>query len=143
MIRTLCGAALGLVLTSVSAFAQPVAIDLEALDQSLEQIVETQGVVGASVAIADANGVIFARGYGYADQEAGLEASADTPFRAGSVSKLFTALATMRLVEEGQLDLETPLSDIAPDIAFTNRFEEEAPVRLVHLLEHTTGWDDI
>lgn len=140
--KTLC-AALGLALSSVAALAQPAALDLESLDQRLTEIVETQGVVGASVAIADAEGVIFARGYGYADQEAGLQASADTPFRAGSVSKLFTALATMRLVETGALDLATPLSEAAPEIAFTNRFETQAPVRLVHLLEHTTGWDDI
>lgn len=124
------------------ASAQP-PIDLAALDAQLAGIVETEGVVGASVAITDADGLIFVRGFGYADREAGIMATGDTPFRAGSVSKLVTALAAMRLAERGALDLDAPLRDAAPEIAFANAFERHAPVRLVHLMEHTTGWDDI
>lgn len=142
MIRALVTALAGAAGLCSAATGQS-GLDLAGLDAHLSEIVEAEGVVGASVAVTDAGGVLFARGYGYADREAGLEASADTPMRAGSVSKLVTALAAMRLVEAGALDLGTPLREAAPEIVFTNRFERDAPVRLVHLIEHTTGWDDI
>jgi CubicO group peptidase (beta-lactamase class C family) len=131
------------VLPVAAADAQTTTPDLRLLDRQLRQIVEDQGVVGASVAISDTDGLIYAQGFGSTDREAGLSAGPDTPFRAGSVSKLITAMIALRLVEAGALDLQTPLSQAAPDIAFTNRWEGEAPVRLVHLLELTAGWDDI
>ncbi|MFN3834425.1 MAG: serine hydrolase domain-containing protein [Glycocaulis sp.] len=143
MIRSIAAAVTALVLSSAAALPEEASVDIEALDQRLADIMEARNVVGASVAIMDADSIIFARGYGHADREAGITATADTPFRAGSVSKLFTALATVRLAEAGAIDLDAPLRSVAPDIAFTNRFESEHPVRLVHLLEHTAGWDDI
>ncbi|MGJ3230672.1 MAG: serine hydrolase domain-containing protein [Oceanicaulis sp.] len=142
MIRTLAAALAALCFHASSAAAQTQSLGA-ALDARLSEIIEAEDVVGAAVVIADAEGVVYARGFGFADREAELNATADTPFRAGSVSKLVTALTAMRLVEAGALDLAMPLDAVAPEIAFTNRFENEAPVRLVHLMEHTTGWDDI
>ena len=66
-----------------------------------------------------------------------------TLFRIGSISKSFVALSAMMLVEEGRLDLQAPLRELAPEIEFTNRWEKTHPVRMVHLMEHTTGWDDL
>ncbi|MCW5724303.1 MAG: beta-lactamase family protein [Maricaulaceae bacterium] len=143
MIRQFAAVALTLVFSSGVAASEAPPVDLEALDARLAEIIEAREVVGAGVAVFDLDGVMFARGYGYVDREAGIEAGADTAFRAGSVSKLVTALAAMRLAEAGSLDLDAPLRVIAPEIDFTNRFESEHPVRLAHLLEHTTGWDDI
>ncbi|MEQ8432994.1 MAG: serine hydrolase domain-containing protein [Oceanicaulis sp.] len=142
MIRTLFTALAGAaaLCSGAAGQAEP---DFAALDARLAGIAADGGVIGAGVAISDADGIVFAAGYGDADREAGIAATPDTPFRAGSVSKLVTALAALRLVEAGALDLDTPLRRAAPEIGFTNRFEAEAPVRLVHLIEHTTGWDDI
>ncbi len=53
------------------------------------------------------------------------------------------ALAVLKLTEEGRLDLDAPVRSLVPDVAFTNRWEASDPVRVVHLLEHTTGWDDV
>jgi CubicO group peptidase (beta-lactamase class C family) len=52
------------------------------------------------------------------------------------------ALAVLKLTEEGRLDLDAPVKSLVPDVAFTNKWEATDPVRVVHLLEHTTGWDD-
>ncbi len=41
------------------------------------------------------------------------------------------------------MSLDDKLSDLAPEIEFENEWESTDPVRIVHLLEHTTGWDDI
>ncbi|MEM9495281.1 MAG: serine hydrolase domain-containing protein [Pseudomonadota bacterium] len=100
-------------------------------------------MVGAAVALVNEDGVFWAKGFGVADKEAGISVTPDTLFRAGSISKSVVSLIAMRLVEEGRLDLYARLRDVAPEVEFTNKWEDEAPVRLVHLLEHTTGWDGI
>ena len=94
-----------------------------------------------SVAIVRGDKTIFARGYGMANIEAGLQADADTAFHLASVSKLVTATAIMMLHEQGlfQLDdkvgphLDFPLLHPKyPDVAITFR----------HLLTHTSGISD-
>ncbi len=62
--------------------------------------------------------VVLAKGYGYADIAAKTAATADTPFRAGSISKGFTAIAVMQLVEQHRLDLNDRLSTLLPDVRF-------------------------
>lgn len=56
---------------------------------------------------------------------------------------MFVALSVLKLVEEGKLSLDDRVAGLAPDVIFENPWESTDPVRLVHLLEHTTGWDDI
>jgi len=70
-------------------------------------------------------------------------ATADTRFRIGSTSKAFAALSILKLVNEGKLSLDDPVHKLAPEIWFENRWEASNPVRVVNLLEHTTGWDDM
>jgi CubicO group peptidase (beta-lactamase class C family) len=64
-------------------------------------------------------------------------------FRIGSVSKMFAALSVLKLVEEGKLHLNDKLHDLAPEIKYDNKWEKTNPILLVHLLEHTTGWDEV
>jgi len=64
-------------------------------------------------------------------------------FRIGSTSKMFVALSVLQLVEQGVLSLDDKVADLAPEIEFDNQWEETDPIRIVHLLEHTTGWDDM
>lgn len=115
---------------------------LEKLSADITNVLQRENLVGAAVALVNKDGVFWTKGFGYADRKAGLQVTPDTLFRAGSTGKSITSIIAMRLVEEGRLDLNATLSDIAPEIKFTNKWKDEAPVRLVHLLEHTTGWDD-
>jgi len=82
-------------------------------------------------------------GWGKADLVTGRAADQDTLFRIGSVTKMFSALAVLKLVDEGKLSLDDKVRDRAPDVAFENAWEATNPVRIAHLLEHTTGWDDL
>ena len=66
--------------------------------------------------------------------------TAETLFRIGSVSKSFAALAALKLQEEGKLKLTDTVRQWVPEVAFTNPWEATDPVRLVHLMEHTTGF---
>ena len=98
---------------------------------------------GVAVAIVHRDLPEWVAGVGLADVATGRPATAETLFRIGSASKTFISLAVLELVDEGKLTLDTPLRKIAPEIGFDNRWEATDPVRIVDLLEHTTGWDDI
>ncbi len=113
------------------------------LDARLAQIFKESKIPGATVAIVQNGEVTFAKGYGYADVAKKIAATADTPFRAGSISKSVTSVAVMTLVEQKKLALDTPLATLVPEVHFVNPWESTDPVRLVHVLEHTSGWPDI
>lgn len=140
--------ALGLLLAATSASIakapenRPPPSITELLSE-LETIVKKHGMPGLSVAVVRHNQVELATGIGLADVATGRPATADTLFRVGSVSKNFVALAIMQLANEGKLDLMDPVRQWLPDVWFDNRWEATDPVRIVDLLEHTTGWDDI
>ncbi len=73
----------------------------------------------------------------------GRDATGDTLFRIGSISKMFVSLSVLMLQEQGQLALDDLVRSRIPDVAFENPWEQTDPVRIVHLLEHTTGFDDL
>jgi len=123
--------------------AKPAPTTLAALDARLGESFREAGIPGATVAIVENGQVLFAKGYGLSDVAAKKPATADSVFRAGSISKSLTGIAVMTLVEQGKLSLDARLADLAPEVKFENPWEATDPVRLVHLLEHTTGWPDI
>ncbi len=108
-----------------------------------EQVIReelTRGIVhGVSVALVDDQRLIFARGFGYADKARRRPARSDTVYRAGSISKLFTALATMQLVEQGKLDLDKPTTESDPDFRIVNPFADSKPITLRQLMCHRSG----
>lgn len=89
---------------------------------------------GISIGVQRGGEIVFAGGFGYADLENEVPATADTVYRIGSVTKQFTAAAAMLLVEEGKLDLSADLRDYLPDYD-TRGFE----VPVERLLNHTSG----
>lgn len=117
--------------------------DMAELRTRIQTILKDQRVPGISMTILERDGSLRAEGLGMADRATNKVATPETLFRIGSISKLFAALAALQLVEEGRLDLNTPVHQLVPDVTFTNPWEATDPVRVVHLLEHTTGWEDI
>lgn len=94
-------------------------------------------VPGASVIVIQDGKVVLRRAYGMADLERGVAATPDNDFRLASVSKQFTAMATMLLVNDGKLRYDQPVSDILPELPRATR-----AVTVRHLLNHTSGlWD--
>lgn len=115
--------------------------ELEQLQRDIESIRESNQVPGLAIALVDKKGVIWAGGLGLADREKGQPATAETLFRMGSVSKMFAGFAVMQLVEQDKLTLDDKVADWLPDLVFQNPWQATHPVRVAHLLEHTTGWD--
>jgi len=78
----------------------------------MQQALARYGVKGGALAVAKDGHLLFARGYGFADAEAQTPVQPDSLFRWGSIAKTLTAAAVVRLVEDGKLDLDTPVWNI-------------------------------
>jgi CubicO group peptidase (beta-lactamase class C family) len=142
MLRTFQRLAAAILLALPAAAASP-ARDAAELEQRLTHILADNHVPGLAAVIAGRDGVLWTAGLGLADVAGARALTAETPLRVGSVSKTFVALALLRLAEEGRVDLEAPLASLLPEVPFSNPWEATDPVRVIHLLAHTTGWDDL
>lgn len=98
---------------------------------------------GAGYVLVEKDTVVEMGGFGKRRKGNEEEVNEKTVFRAGSLGKTVIAMGIMSLVEAGRLDLEQPLVDVLPDVPIDNPFKETAPVRVAHLLEHSSGFDDM
>ncbi len=87
-------------------------------EQEVVQLQRRYKIPGMSVAILSNQQVIYAAGFGLADIENNIPAATDTPYNIASLSKPFASAVLMKLVEEGQLDLDTPIADILKNTQF-------------------------
>lgn len=116
--------------------------DSSSLIESLEQYLEDKHIPGAMISIVKADTVIFVGGLGYANLETQEKVSAQHLFRQGSISKSFTAIGLLKILREKKISLDHPIKEIDTSIPFQNDWSDKYPVRIAHLLEHTSGFDD-
>jgi len=107
------------------------------LETLIGSVMKEQDLPAVSIALVEGKEVVWAKGFGLARPKEGVAAGAGTVYRVGSVSKLFTDLALMQLVEQGLVDLDAPVSRYLPDFAPGNRFG--TPVTLRQMLAHRSG----
>ncbi len=107
------------------------------LTQFIEQEMAQKQLPALSIALVDGDQIVWAQGFGYADPAKKTPATAETVYRVGSVSKLFTAIGVMQLVERGQLNLDAPIGTILPDFHPPNPFG--TPITLRELMSHRAG----
>eukprot|EP01116_Phalansterium_solitarium_P024900 TRINITY_DN9263_c0_g1_i1.p1 TRINITY_DN9263_c0_g1~~TRINITY_DN9263_c0_g1_i1.p1 ORF type:complete len:499 (+),score=143.27 TRINITY_DN9263_c0_g1_i1:945-2441(+) len=107
-----------------------------------------QNMPGAQLAVARDGRLVYARGYGVADVDSGSPVGPQTLFRLASISKCFTAVAVLQLVERGRLSLDECVLPMllkvlagrwAAPVAVADPRWQRITVR--HLLQHTAGWD--
>ena len=122
---------------------QKPAQSIDELRQQIEKVLKDTHTPGVSVAIVHRDGPEWVAGLGKADVASDRATTADTLFRIGSTSKAFASLSILMLADQGKLSLDDPVRKLVPEIWFENRWEASDPVRVIHLLEHTTGWDDM
>ncbi|MHB8608099.1 MAG: serine hydrolase domain-containing protein [Candidatus Acidiferrales bacterium] len=116
---------------------------LQELQNAMKDVLSKAHLPGAGVALVSNGELLWCGGFGKADVASGRDVTCDTEFRVGSISKSFVALALLKLQEEGKINLEARLQDVAPEIPVKNRWQSTNPVRIVNLLEHTAGFDDM
>ena len=119
------------VLLQTSIIAQDKADKLEKLMNKYYEY----GQFNGSVLVAENGNVILNKGYGYANMEWDVPNTTDTKFRLASITKQFTAMLIMQLVEEGKIDLNGKLSDYLP--YYKKAIGDKITIH--HLLTHTSG----
>jgi CubicO group peptidase (beta-lactamase class C family)/D-alanyl-D-alanine dipeptidase len=107
----------------------------EALSGFIQSEMAQKQIPAISIALIDDQRIVWSAGFGNA--RTNVPATADTIYRVGSVSKLFTDLALMQLVERGELDLDAPVTQYLPSFRPTNRFEK--PITIRQLMTHRSG----
>lgn len=110
---------------------------VEALRPFIERQLSEKQIPGLSIALVDDQQVVWAQGFGVADAAGKKAATAETVYRIGSVSKLFTDIAIMQMVERGELNLDAPITDYLPDFRPRNPFG--TPITLRELMSHRSG----
>ena len=119
------------------AAAQTASQQAPAINGLVTSYVSDHHVPGLSVAVIDRGQVILIEGYGLADVENTVPATADTVYRIASISKSITATAAMKLVEAGKLDLDAPIQRYCPDFP-----KKPWPITTRELLSHQSGIRD-
>ena len=116
--------------------------DLETFfDGILPLQLERSDIAGASVLVMKDGNVLLQKGYGYADVKTGKPVDPNTTiFRLASISKLFTWVSVMQLVEQGKLDLDT---DVNHYLDFQIRPAFNKPITLRNLMTHTGGFEEV
>lgn len=108
------------------------------LEWCIRKEMSRKGIQGLSIAIVDDQSVVMAEGFGWAVKSKKVPATKETLYQIGSVSKVFTALAAMRLVEENRLDIEKPVSHYIKGFTYKKRFNAPEPT-VRHLMYHHAG----
>jgi len=140
------GVALALVACGASASGngdEPAPRSIAELRSRLQRELDGANLPGVGIAIVQGGEVAYAGGVGKADLARGTEITGDTRFRVGSITKTVIGLAAVKLRDEGKLDLDARLAELAPEITVDNPWEATHPVRVAQLLEHTAGFDDM
>jgi CubicO group peptidase (beta-lactamase class C family) len=143
MIRSLCGRLFTMCAVSMSVAVVTIspslsAPDFGAADALMLRLMSTYNVSGAALALIKDGGIVLEKGYGYRDRETDAPVTTATLFNIGSISKSFTALGIAQLVDQHQVDLDTPVIRYIPELRLSDPRATQA-VTLRQLLSHTSG----
>ena len=138
-----------LALTKPRSSAQPAAggflSEFFPFDREIQKFMAARNVPGGALAVVKDRRLVYTRGYGMADRGNKTAVRPDSLFRIASISKPFTAVAVLKLVEDGKLNLDARVWDVLgleswiPDGRKADVRWKQIAIR--HLLHHTGGWD--
>jgi len=112
----------GCVSKSVDSSLQTDVIDpIDIFRHKIDRLQKEFQIPGLSVAILKNREIVLAEGFGYADVKNKIPAKANTPYNIASLTKPFAAAVLMKLVEQGQLDLDVEMATILNDADFPYR----------------------
>ena len=111
--------------------------DFRMIDAYIEKELKEANIPGAALVIVEGNKITHLRGFGVAGPD-GRPVTGETAFFLGSVSKSFTALAIMQLVESGQIELDAPVQKYLPWFRVAEA-EVSSQIKVRQLLNHTSG----
>ena len=107
------------------------------LERVIAHEMQDKKLPALSIALVDDQQTVWAKGFGMEDPDQKIPATAETVYRVGSVSKLFTDIGIMQLVERGKIDLDAPVTKYLPDFQPNNPFNKAITLR--QLMSHRSG----
>ena len=110
---------------------------VEILERFITHEMADKELPALSIALVDDQQIVWAKGFGFADPKSKTPATAQTVYRVGSVSKLFTDIAIMQLVEQRKIDLDAPVTRYLADFRPRNSFGRSVTLR--QLMSHRSG----
>ena len=110
---------------------------VEKLHDAIDYEIKSKDLNAISIALVNDQKVVWAYGFGYEDPKNLIPADANTVYRVGSVSKLFTDMAIMQRVEKQELDLDAPIQKYLPDFTPNNPYDISITLR--QLMSHRSG----
>ncbi len=105
----------------------------------LDAKMDYEKLPAVSVGLVHDQDLVWAKGYGYAHPEAGVEATPSTMYSICSISKLFTSIGVMQQRDAGKLSLADPVSKILPWYDVEQAYPGGPPVRVEGILTHSSG----
>lgn len=118
---------------------QPV---VDELDRIATDLVKDPRAASFTIGLAQKNGLVWTKSYGYADIAQKKPANADSVYRIGSITKQFTAIMLLQLVHEGKVHFSDPVEKYFPEIhQVKGEYKNAPPITLVQLATHTAGLD--
>jgi CubicO group peptidase (beta-lactamase class C family) len=129
----LLGIAAGLLLWREPDYSRMPVRSLQDFERELERLRARLRIPGMSAAVAENNRVIWARGFGMANRERAIAAEPDTIYDLASLTKPYGSTVVLQLVQESRLSFDDDVS------RFGIALERSAPVKVRHLLSHTSG----
>ena len=115
----------------------PAAAKGDQVDEIIREQMRQWNIPGLSLVVVRDGKIIKAQGYGLANVELNVPATAETVYEIGSVTKQFTSTATMLLVEEKKIELDVPIGNYLSDVPAAWK-----PVTVRQLLNQTSGIKD-
>jgi CubicO group peptidase (beta-lactamase class C family) len=113
--------------------------DIARLSSSITKEMRRLGIRGLSIAVADDRGMLWSTGFGLADGSGKRAFTSTTISNIGSTSKLFTSTAIMRLVQDGKIDLDAPISRYLPEFRPRNGGYDLSAATVRLLMTHHSG----
>ncbi|MGD8486866.1 MAG: serine hydrolase domain-containing protein [Chloroflexota bacterium] len=117
--------------------------DAERLAARIDELVRRRAFAGLALIVIGSDGMRLAQSYGSADLGRGAPITEDTVFRIASITKTFTAIAVMQLVEQGLVELDAPANDYLRSLRLEPARAGDRPATVRHLLTHTAGLGEI
>ena len=96
-------------------------------------------IMGLSIALVDDQKIVWSQGFGYADKSKGIKATPQTKYCAGSITKLFTDMGTMKLAEEGKINIDKPFRKYLPTFSIKSRFGSTDAITPRNIMTHHSG----
>jgi CubicO group peptidase (beta-lactamase class C family) len=115
------------------------AYTIEYAEYRISQVMEKEHLPSFAVVLIDDQDTVYQGTFGLANLEKNQPAQPDTVYRLWSVAKAFTALETLRLVQDGLVDLDTPVTAYIPDFELQSRFPGSEPITIRSILTHRSG----